>query len=200
MKNTNPPCPYCKGTLVKKGIRRNKQNYICKDCGKWSIEGIPNPSVIFKNENKDIHCPYCNTTKLTTRGKDSKGRTVYLCLDCKRRFIKTTYERLHRKYVEGETCPRCGSTNLVHKGISATGNNRYKCKACGRSYTVNTKLMLNGAKRKPPIPESNKKLILMYKLNLGLSYSEIIKHFNCSKYAVQQLVKEFYRGLNTNEK
>ena len=191
----NPPCPYCGGKLVKKGVKHGKQCYICKECNKWctgSKRSKPKPIIPFKDINKDIHCPYCDTTDLATRGKDKKGRVVYSCLRCKRRFIESTAERLTKKYVIGEVCPRCGSTNLVNKGLGKTGNKRYQCKNCGRSYTKGVKLMVNGAKRKPPIPETNKRLILMYKLNMGLSYPEIAKHFNCSMYAVQQLVKEYY--------
>lgn len=188
----NPPCPYCGGKLIKKGKHHRKQCYICKDCGKWCTGKNPKPTIHFKDINTNIHCPYCDTIDLATRGKDNKGRIVYLCLHCRRRFIESTAERLNKKYVIGEVCPRCGSTNLVHKGIGKTGNQRYKCKDCGRSYTKGVKLMVNGAKRKPPISEANKRLILMYKLNLGLSYPEIAEHFNCSQYAVQQLVKEYY--------
>ena len=195
----NPPCPYCGGKLVKKGKKPDKrgshtiQCYICKDCGKWCSHKTPKRTSYFKDTNTDIHCPYCDTTDLATRGKDKKERIVYLCLHCRRRFIESTAERLNKKYVIGEVCPRCGSTNLVHKGIGKTGKQRYKCKSCGRSYTKGAKLMVNGAKRKPPIREADKRPILMYKLNLGLSYPEIAEYFNCSKYAVQQLVKEYYK-------
>lgn len=192
--NKNPDCPYCGGKLVKKGTKRNKQCYICTDCGKWCTGDSPKPRVSFKDINTDITCPYCGTKELTTRGKDSKGRIVYSCLECKRRFIEGTYERLHKKYVSGEVCPRCGSTNLVNKGLGKTGRKRFKCKNCGRSYTKGAKLVTSDVIRRPPISAANKKLILMYKLNVGLSNTDIAKHFNCSVYAIQQLLKEYNNG------
>lgn len=149
----NPPCPYCGGKLVKKGIKHNKQCYICKECNKWCTGDNPQPTIHFKDINTDIHCPYCDSMDIATRGKDSKGRKVYSCLQCKRRFIETTAERLTKKYVIGETCPRCGSTNLINKGLGKTGHKRYKCKDCGRSYTKDTKLVVNEVRRRPPISD-----------------------------------------------
>ena len=203
-KTQNPPCPYCGGTLIKKGMKKGRQSYTCKDCKKWCTGDSPKPTIKFKDVNTSIYCPYCSTKELTTRGKDNKGRVVYCCLHCNRRFTEDTKGRLNKRYVIGETCPRCGSENLVHKGIGKTGHERYLCKNCGRSYTKDTKLINNEMRRRPSISETNKRLILMYKLNLGLSYPEIAKYFNCSIYAVRQLVKEYYskkEGVNeTNNK
>ena len=192
MLNNNPPCPYCGGSLIKRGMKKNQQTYTCKNCGRWCKGENPQPVIKLKEINTSIKCPYCGTNELSTRGKDNKGRIVYLCLHCERRFIETTKDRLSKKYVIGETCPRCGSDNLTHKGIGKTGHQRYLCKNCGRSFTKDSKLMDNEMRRRPPISEANKRLILMYKLNLGLSYPEVAEHFNCSQYAVRQLVKDYY--------
>ena len=193
--SNNPPCPYCGGLLVKKGFKHGKQCYVCKDCGKWCTGTSPKPTIKFKDINTSVHCPYCDSMNLTTSGFSKKGLRVYRCPSCSRRFTEETKLRLNKKYVEGEMCPRCGSTNLVAKGVSRTGNQRYKCKNCGRSYTKDVKLINSEVIRRPPISHENKRKILMFKLNLGLSYPALAEHFHCSTYAIQQLVKEYYKGL-----
>ena len=88
---------------------------------------------------------------------------------------------------------------VVNKGVNRIGNPRYKCKNCGRSYTKNAKLIHNEVRRRPPLSDSDKRKILMFKLNLGLSYPALAEHFNCSTYAIQQLVKEFHKGCRSEK-
>ncbi|MBO7733805.1 MAG: hypothetical protein J6S67_14680 [Methanobrevibacter sp.] len=197
--SNNPPCPYCGGSLIKKGFKKGKQSYICKDCGKWCTGEHPTAKIYFKDINTTVHCPHCNSMNISTSGYSNKGLRIYRCLSCRRRFTEETYIRLNKKYVEGEFCPRCGSDNLVNKGVNRIGNPRYKCKNCGRSYTKNAKLIHNEVRRRPPLSDSDKRKILMFKLNLGLSYPALAEHFNCSTYAIQQLVKEFHKGCRSEK-
>lgn len=197
--SNNPNCPYCGGKLVKKGKKHNKQCFLCKDCGKWCTGDNPKPTIKFKDINTSVTCPYCGTYELTTSGFSNKGLRIYRCKFCNKRFTEETEQRINKKYVIGEVCPRCGSTNLVNKGIGRTGHPRYKCKSCGRSYTKDAKIIENEVRRRPEISSENKKKILMYKLNLKVKNKDIADHFNCSVYAIQQLVKEYYGGLTLNE-
>ena len=189
----NPPCPYCGGILIKKGFKHKKQCYICKDCGKYCTGENPKPVIKFKDINTDVHCPYCGSMDLTTSGFSKRGLRVYRCPSCNKRFTEETKLRLNNKCGKDEVCPRCGSTNIVGKGYNRIGYRRYRCKDCGRSYTKNVKLIYNEVRRRPVLSEENKRLVLMYKLNLGLKNKEIAEHFNCSVYAIQQLVKLYYR-------
>lgn len=193
-KGKTPACPYCGGLLLKKGFKRGKQCYICKDCGKWCTGKLPTPTIKFKDINKNVHCPYCNSMNLTTSGFSKRGFRVYRCPSCNRRFTEEAKER--KKYIEGETCPRCGSTNLGNKGVNKIGLPRYKCRDCKRSYTKGAKLIDNPMKRKPLVTEENKRKILMYLLNLKLPIPQVAEHFNCSRYEVGRIKKEYLTKNN----
>lgn len=191
-KNTNPPCPYCGGPMVKKGFKKGKQCYVCKECGKWCTGEHPEPTIYFKDINTTVSCPHCNSMNISTSGFSNKGLRVYRCLSCRRRFTEETKERISkgRKYAS-EVCPRCGGKKIVSAGLSR-GKQRFRCLDCRRTYTKGAKLMTQDLKRKPVLSTADKRKVLMFRLNLGLSIPELSKHFNCSQYSIRQLVKEYY--------
>ena len=189
-------CPYCGGPLIKKGVKRGKQCYKCKSCGKFNTNGVILSKPKFKDVNTTVFCPYCNSLNLSTRGKSNKGLIVYSCLDCNHRFTEETKERLATNDL-GEICPRCSSTNIRRKGYNRIGHPRFYCTDCKRSYTKDAKLIKSEVRVRPELSIEDKRRILMYKLNLNLPYPEIAKHFNCSTYMARQIVRKFYQG---NEK
>ena len=117
----NPSCPYCGGLLIKKGFKRGKQCYICKNCGKWCIGDNPKPTIKFKDINTSVTCPYCGTYELTTSGFSKGGLRIYRCKFCNKRFTEGAEEKRKERRITGEACPRCGSTNLVKKGLGENG-------------------------------------------------------------------------------
>ena len=186
-------CPYCGGKLRRAGLgKRGQHQYQCKDCGKTCSGDPPVVRQYFSQINDKVLCPYCDSKNIVLRGTVKEKFHRFLCKDCGKAFTEETKERLERIKNEErskEVCPRCGGTRIISAGKSRD-KQRYRCLDCKRSYTKGAKLMTQDLKRKPALTAANKRLILMYRFNLGLSREELAQHFNCSKYSIIQLEKE----------
>ena len=178
-------CPYCGGKLRRSGKGKLGQpKYLCTCCGK-SCSGDPPKAKAkaFKEVNTEVSCPYCNSRDIILRGMQN-GFRKYMCNDCKHVFTNLTQSRLERKKEKpqyNEVCPRCGGTHIISAGISR-GKQRFRCMACKRTYTKGFEQL--------ELPDSDKRKILMYRLNLGLPVADIAEAFECSQYYVRKIVKE----------
>ena len=187
-------CPYCGGTLRRAGSSKlGEQQYQCKECGRSCTGDPPKARTTFKQVNVTVECPYCGSKDIVLRGTDPKSDLKrYLCKSCEKAFTDNTKVRLERIKNEArskEVCPRCGGTRIISASIDKNGKQRYKCLDCKRGYTKGAKLVEVYHKRKPELSEKDKRLVIMYRINLGLPITDIAEHFNCSKYAVKQLLK-----------
>lgn len=84
-------CPYCGGSLNYSGYgKKGQRHFYCKSCNRScsaDLEtGEPIKKVTFKDINKDIHCPVCNSLALK-KGGTSKGRPKFTCCDCGKHFV-----------------------------------------------------------------------------------------------------------------
>lgn len=188
-------CPYCGGKLTRSGKGKLGQpEYFCTQCYK-SCSGDPpkRAPLPFSETNTEVHCPYCNSLKIKLRGiykGKIKNTRLYSCAECGRRFNEGTKEQLKAKKLKPsahETCPYCNGNRIISAGInSKSGKQRFRCLDCKRSYTKGVK---------PKLSIAEKRKILMYKLNLGLSTKEISEHFGCSTYMIEKLVKDYKKNL-----
>ena len=93
-------CPYCGSKLRKAGYSKlGYREYFCKSCNKScteNAEGIPQRRDTFKDINKDIKCPSCNSSDLRLAGQRD-GRRKFSCKSCGRQFIEGSSIRRHSK-------------------------------------------------------------------------------------------------------
>ena len=180
-------CPYCGGKLRRSGHGKLGQpEYLCTVCGK-SCSGDPPKAKAkaFKEVKTEVNCPYCNSRDIVLRGMQ-KGFRKYMCHNCNRVFTDDTKERLKRERERARAmrdikCPTCGhgGKRINSAGVNKYGLERFRCMECKKSWTVY-----------PELSASDKRLILMYRLNLKVSSSSIMRHFKCSKQMIEKIVKE----------
>lgn len=93
-------CPYCGSKLRKSGYSKlGYREYYCKACRKScteNAEGIPQKRDTFKDINKNVRCPSCNSNDLRLAGQRD-GRRKFSCKSCGRQFIEGSSIRRHSK-------------------------------------------------------------------------------------------------------
>ena len=124
-------CPECNSeNLLKKGFRKGKQRYQCKDCGRNFVEGTKYVGRQVKLPTLVKSCPTCQSTNIIRDGKLESGARRFKCKDCGKRFSSKTFMRPPVEY----KCPYCGG-KLNRSGKSKLGESQYICATCGKSCT-----------------------------------------------------------------
>lgn len=175
-KTGDTECPYCHSKhLTTNGyLRDNKtRRYHCKDCGRYF-----SPKTVIK-EKSGINCVRCGSDNTYHYGSTDKGKPIYKCKDCGKRFVENPDNAYKKHEIE---CPKCGKVGARKDGNSGLVNGGYKqyykCLACGHRYTLNPTNLTSLDKEK---------IIELYKQ--GVPVRHIAEQFNISEREISRKVQ-----------
>ncbi|MBD2436590.1 site-specific integrase [Nostoc sp. FACHB-110] len=202
-KSADVDCPNCRSSRTfKHGSPRKRKHggtvqvCLCKECGKYFLEGGKTGQTPAKPA--DVDCPYCGSPKTVKRGSPQKHEHGLVqrceCKECGKSFTPKSMNVDRRKPrittakpAELE-CPHCGSSKTFKDGKSKRrkhGNTVQPCvcKDCGKHF-------LEGGKKRLRIFLKGKLIHTCYDPP-GLQHMENITCPNCNqKKAV--LKTQFY--------
>lgn len=175
-------CPYCGSKLRKAGYSKlGYREYFCKSCNKScteNAEGIPQRRDTFKDINKDIKCPSCNSNDLRLAGQRD-GRRKFSCKSCGRQFIEGSNIRRHSK-------------SEVLKIVLEIFNGR-SFEEVAKKYNSsvrNIKGIMKKYYHKEQISQNKRNLIEYYGGLMKVPIEYVAPYVHCSYKACEDILKE----------
>lgn len=126
-----------------------------------------------------VRCAICGSTNVYKDGYTTGGTQRYRCRDCGEK--RTQNPRISFKSTDIK-CPRCANTNIGKRGHTRNGNQRYWCKECGRTFVLGYP--------EPVLSEKDKKLILFYHNNFGVSIQSLAENLHHGQATISKFIKE----------
>ena len=176
-------CPYCGSKLNKIGYSKlGYKEYHCKNCNKnctANAEGTPQKRETFKNINKDIKCPSCESKDLRLAGQRN-GRRKFSCKTCGRTFIESSSIKRHSK------------KEILQIVISVfQGNSIDQVAQHFKTTKKNINCIMKRYYDKEIITPEKKKLILNYGGILKVPIDYLAPYIHCSYKACEDIIKEY---------
>lgn len=141
-------------------------------------------------ENKVMKCPSCGREHVVKCGFTRQGVQRFRCQDCKYRFVQNPQKVHHERH--DIKCPNCSYSYAKKAGKSGDGKQYYICLKC------NHKFLQYGKYRH--LTKEQKKLIIMYNLNLGVSKKQIAEYLEINHKTVYNVIREFKEKLEQGVK
>ena len=180
-------CPHCHSDkIILNGFLSDgrTRRYRCKSCGRW----FSNKTVV--HEKSGINCVKCGSDNTYHYGTTEKGKPIYKCKDCGKRFVENP-ENMYKKHEI--VCPKCGKIGAKKDGNSGLANGGYKqyykCLACGHRYTLNPTNLTSLDKER---------IIEMYKQ--GVPVSHLAEQFNISEREIRRKTQDIPNPIQEKKK
>lgn len=184
---SNRECPYCHSINIHaNGFLNDKitKRYHCKDCGRY----FSNKTVI--KEKSGVNCVQCGSDNTYNYGTTDKGKPIYKCKNCGKRFVEYPDNAYKRQEIQ---CPKCGNIGAKkdgNSGLSKGGYKQYyKCLACGHRYSLNPTNLTSLDKEK---------IIELYKQ--GVPVSHLAEQFNISEREISRKVQDIPNPITEKKK
>ena len=174
-------CPYCGSKLRKAGYSKfGYREYYCKTCRKSCTEnanGVPQKRSNFKDINKDIRCPSCNSTDLRLAGQQN-GKRRLSCKSCGRQFT------------EGSTIKRHSKKEIINIIFDIfDGKSTEEVAKKFNTTEKNVKGIMKRYYDKEIVPPEKLKLIMNFGYLLKVPIDYIAPYVHCSYKACEDIIK-----------
>lgn len=178
-------CPICNSNSIKKAgfDRQRKQRYKCNTCGKYFAQS----TIVRDFEPLKLRCRKCGGA-LIKQGYSKNKKQRYRCKCCGYRQIENPRQPL-RITTNGELkCPNCDSVNVFRRGFDNNKNRqRYECKDCKRTFTESSNFQ--------HLTDKQKKLIVLYCVNLKVPIKQIAEELKVSEVTVRNVKNNYLKAI-----